>query len=193
MALAAVTVTAFVEELLFRGVLQALFGRVAGRAGLLAPTALLAVTHADSGSIALDADDGARGAAVRVRGALDRATGGPSGGHTLLSVGAGVLLPAVLRRRAPETVSVLATITALVAFAIFVPLAVGYVLRQGSLVVAEDSARGGALCTTVTPKVDGYQTETRPASICPEAWRSLRRTPANVDGSPSYPKTLQAK
>jgi len=129
-ALAALTITALVEELLFRGLLLALFGRLAGRVGLLAPTALFAFTYASSGSIALVLTMALAGAlfayAVHSSGRL----GGALGGHVLLSLVAGVLLPALLGTRAVGSVPALATTTAVVAFAIFAPVALAYTLRR---------------------------------------------------------------
>jgi membrane protease YdiL (CAAX protease family) len=128
-SLAAVTTTALAEELLFRGVLLAQFARLAGRAGLLAPTALFAITYASSGSIALVLTMALAGAlfayAVHSSGRL----GGALCGHALLSLGAGVLLPGVLGTRT-GSVPALATTSAFVAFAILVPVALAYAFRR---------------------------------------------------------------
>jgi membrane protease YdiL (CAAX protease family) len=53
LAVAAVTVTVLVEELVFRGLLQTTLQRVAGRVGLIAATALFASAYLGSGSAAL--------------------------------------------------------------------------------------------------------------------------------------------
>jgi membrane protease YdiL (CAAX protease family) len=129
-AVVALIMTALVEELLFRGLLLALFERLAGRLGLLATTALFASTYAGSGSLALVLTMALAGAlfayAVHSSGRL----GGAVGGHVLLSFGAGVLLPALLGTRAAGSVPALATTSVVVAFAILVPVALAYTSRR---------------------------------------------------------------
>jgi lipopolysaccharide export LptBFGC system permease protein LptF len=108
----------------------ALFERLAGRLGLLATTALFAFTYAGSGSLALVLTMALAGAlfayAVHSSGRL----GAALGGHVLLSLGAGVLLPALLGTRAAGSVPALATTTVVVAFAILVPVALAYTSRR---------------------------------------------------------------
>jgi membrane protease YdiL (CAAX protease family) len=131
-AVEAATLTALVEEFLFRGLLLALFARLAGRAGVLAPTALFAFTYAGSGSLALVLAMAVAGALFAYAAHSSGRLGAAFGGHALLSLAAGVVLPVALGARAAESVPALATATAVVAFAIVAPAALAYAMRRAT-------------------------------------------------------------
>jgi membrane protease YdiL (CAAX protease family) len=129
-AVVAATLTAAVEELLFRGLLQSLFGRLARWAGVLAPSVLFGFTYAGAGPAALVLVMAFAGllfaCVVNATGRL----GGALAGHATLSLAAGVVLPAVIGPRAPGTLSGETTSWIVIALAMVGSFAAGYALRR---------------------------------------------------------------
>jgi membrane protease YdiL (CAAX protease family) len=100
-AVAAAVCAAVAEELLFRGVLQLTFQRVAGTLGVLVSSSIFAATYLDAGSAALVLTYALAGF-LFARSVVHTATlGGAIVGHVLLAVGAGGLWPIVFDRTAP--------------------------------------------------------------------------------------------
>jgi membrane protease YdiL (CAAX protease family) len=97
-ALAAATAAAAVEEVVFRGLVQVTLQRVAGRAGLVAASALFAATYLDASRAALVLAFALAGLVFAYAVARTGTLAGAVGGHVLLAAGAGGLWPAVLGR-----------------------------------------------------------------------------------------------
>jgi membrane protease YdiL (CAAX protease family) len=124
-AVAAATCAAVVEELLFRGVLQLTFQRVAGTLGVLAASSIFAVTYLDAGSVALVLTYALAGF-VFARSVLHSGVlGGAIVGHVLLAVGAGGAWPLVFDRvrpfELPEPLSTVVLTIAIAASAAAIP------------------------------------------------------------------------
>ncbi|MDQ3851057.1 MAG: CPBP family glutamic-type intramembrane protease, partial [Actinomycetota bacterium] len=97
-ALAAAAVAAAVEELVFRGVVQVPLQRVAGRAGVIAASAIFASTYLDAGSAALVLTFVLAGVVFATAVARTGGLGGAVAGHVMLVVGAGAVWPTVFGR-----------------------------------------------------------------------------------------------
>lgn len=98
-ALVAVGAASVVEELLFRGVVQATLQRAAGRAGLLAASALFAATYLGLGPAALVMVVALTGLVFAVIVARTGNLTGAFAGHALFALGAGAFWPVLLGRR----------------------------------------------------------------------------------------------
>ena len=95
LALVAALVAACTEELLFRGLLLETLRRVAGRAGLLASSAMFAATYLDAGSAALVLVIALAGVVFALSVVRSGSLTGALGGHAVLALGAGGLWPAL--------------------------------------------------------------------------------------------------
>jgi membrane protease YdiL (CAAX protease family) len=101
----AAAVAAVVEEIVFRGTIQATLQRVAGSAGILAASALFASTYLDAGSATLVLTVTLAGLIFAYGTARSGSLSGALGGHVLLALGAGAIWPAVLGREHPSWLS----------------------------------------------------------------------------------------
>lgn len=96
---------AAVEEAVFRGVIQVTLQQVAGRAGVLATSALFASTYLGAGSAVLVLVFVLAGLVFAYTMARTDALRAPIAGHVLLVLGAGGIWPTVLGRAHPSWLS----------------------------------------------------------------------------------------
>ncbi len=99
LAVIAALAASVTEELLFRGVVQTTLERSAGRAGVLAATALYAVTYLSLGTGALVMMVALAGLVFAIIVARTGNLTGAMTGHALFALGAGGVWPALLGRR----------------------------------------------------------------------------------------------
>lgn len=120
----AAVVAAAVEELVFRGLVQGTLQRAFGRLGMLAATAVFAVTYLDAGSTALVLTFALAGVVFAHARAVSGTLAGVIVGHVLLVTGAGAIWPSVLDEPGlPELSEPLTSIGLSVAIAIATGLA----------------------------------------------------------------------
>jgi membrane protease YdiL (CAAX protease family) len=105
LALLAAVCAAAVEEIVFRGVVQVTLQRAAGRAGVVAATAVFASTYLGAKSAALILVFALAGLVFAQAVARTGTLGAPIAGHVLLVLGAGAVWPLLLGRAHPSWVS----------------------------------------------------------------------------------------
>ena len=124
LGIAAATLAAAVEELVFRGLVQGTLQRAAGRVGMLVAGAVFTATYLDAGATALVLTIALAGAIFGHAVARGGRLAGVVTGHVLLVVGAGAIWPALLdESRLPEVHEPRTTIVLSIAIACVVVLA----------------------------------------------------------------------
>ncbi|MDP8909471.1 MAG: CPBP family intramembrane metalloprotease [Chloroflexota bacterium] len=124
LGLAAAAVAAFVEELVFRGLIQSTLQAAVGRVGIVAAMVLFAATHLDAGSTVLVLTIALAGVAFSHAFANTGRLPGVILGHVVFVVGAGAVWPSLVETSdLPPFHDLRATVALAIAIAIAVVLA----------------------------------------------------------------------